>query len=60
MLKPGTEKWEMRNGWKWNSFTAEHSSFVIEGVGTDFLTTLVAEVAVTAVLLFYNSIAKKL
>ena len=26
----GNEKWG--NGWKWNSFAAEHSSFVIEGV----------------------------
>ena len=33
----------MRNGWKWNSLTAEHISFVIEGV--DFLKTLVAEVS---------------
>ena len=38
----------MRNGWKQNSLTAEHISFVTEGV--DFLKILVIEVTVTALL----------
>ena len=55
----GNEKW--RNGWKWNSFAAEYSSFVIEGAAEhrfshDFGGQSSSDCCIR---LFCNSIAKK-